>query len=122
MKQTIEEAIMESLTKVPYWNITVETGYVPKTTFWTDFSIAERYGAVEVLDTFDRAFKEWKSNIEYLAELSLVLNHKIWYWHEKNNEYLAKAYNKLWQEIEDYAYGEGNLTEEEQSYYFRTTD
>lgn len=107
---------------IPKWNIEAETGYKPKTTFWDDFSIAERFGAIEILDTFDRAFKEWKSNIEYLTELSLVLNHKIWYWYERKNEYLAKAYNKLWQEIEDYAYGEGNLSEEEQSYYFRITD
>ena len=38
------------------------------TTFWTDFSIADRFGIKAVKDTFERAFKEWKSNARYLKE------------------------------------------------------
>lgn len=52
------------------WNIEAETGYKPKTTFWQDFSIADRFGADAVKDTFNRAFAEWKTDHVYLTELS----------------------------------------------------
>ena len=53
-----------------------ETGYDTKTTFWDDFSIADRFGNDEIQDTFNRAFNEWKSNAVFVTELALVLNHK----------------------------------------------
>ena len=51
-----------------------ENGYEVKTTFWEDFSIAERFGLSAIQDTFNRAFKEWKEDYEFLTELVLVLN------------------------------------------------
>ena len=36
---------------------------VKKTTFWEDFSIAERFGLSAIQDTFNRAFKEWKRRL-----------------------------------------------------------
>ena len=39
-----------------------ENGYEVKTTFWEDFSIAERFGLSAIQDTFNRAFKEWKED------------------------------------------------------------
>ena len=56
----------------------LENGYELQTTFWNDFSIADRFGLSAIQDTFNRAFKEWKENYKYLTELVLVLNHKIW--------------------------------------------
>ena len=61
-----------------------ENGNEVKTTFWEDFSIAERFGLSAIQDTFNRAFKEWKEDYEFLTELVLVLNHKIWQYHEKD--------------------------------------
>ena len=55
-----------------------ENGYELQTTFWEDFSIADRFGLAAVLDTFNRAFREWKGDYKFLTELTLVLNHKIW--------------------------------------------
>ena len=43
-----------------------------ETTFWDDFSIAERFGENAILDTYKRAMKEWKSNYKYLTELVIV--------------------------------------------------
>lgn len=60
-----------------------ENGYELQTTFWNDFSIADQFGLSAVQDTFNRAFEEWKENYKYLTELVLVLNHKIWQYHEK---------------------------------------
>lgn len=77
-------------------------GYEVFTTFWEDFSIADKFGISAVKDTFNRAFKEWKKDYKYLTELVLVLNHKIWYHYEKN-EPLARVYNELWEKADEYA-------------------
>lgn len=104
---------------LPQWNIEAMTGYTPQTTFWMDFSIADRFGASSVKDTFERAFNEWKNNHIYLTELVMVLNHKIWQ-HNENNAVLAELYNSLWEQADGYAttYLEG----EELSYFYRITD
>ena len=60
-----------------------ENGYELQTTFWEDFSIADRFGLSAIQDTFKRAFEEWKNNYKYLTELILVLNHKIWQYYGK---------------------------------------
>lgn len=36
---------------------------VKKTTFWEDFSLAERFGLSAIQYTFNRAFKEWKRRL-----------------------------------------------------------
>ena len=61
-----------------------QTGYECFTTFFEDFTTAEKFGLNAVKDTFNRAFKEWKSNYKYLTELTMVLNWKIWQHYEKN--------------------------------------
>ena len=43
------------------WGI-IEYGYEPITSFWEDFSIADKFGIKAVKDTYNRAFKEWKCN------------------------------------------------------------
>lgn len=104
---------------LPQWNIEAMTGYTPQTTFWMDFSIADRFGVSAIKDTFERAFNEWKNNHIYLTELVMVLNHKIWQ-HNENNAVLAELYNNLWEQADGYAttYLEG----EELSYFYRITD
>lgn len=39
---------------VPKWNVESELGYKPITTFWEDFSIADKFGNEAVNDTFKR--------------------------------------------------------------------
>lgn len=94
-------------------------GYETKTTFWEDFSIADVFGANAVKDTYNRAFKAWKDNYEYLTELVMVLNWKIWQHYEKN-EPLARVYNELWEQADLYAVE--NLKGKELDYFYRTTD
>lgn len=97
-----------------------ECGYDVKTTFWDDFTLAERHGGVNaVKETYQRAFKEWHNNVEYVTELAIVLNHKIWQHYEENYE-LGKAYNDLW--IECDAWCHDNLKGDDATYYFSTTD
>lgn len=101
------------------WNIEELTGYKPITTFYADFSIADKFGPDAVKDTYKRAFEEWKDQYKYLTELVMALNWKIWEHHE-HNETLARLYNKLWAEADQYACE--NLTGDELSYFYKTTD
>ena len=77
-----------------------EVGYNLLTTFWEDFSIADKYGIVGVKDTYRRAFSEWKDDYKFFTELTLVLNHKIWQHYESNRE-LAALYDRLWREADE---------------------
>lgn len=102
------------------WNIEEMTGYKPKTTFYTDFSIADKFGIKGIKDTFKRAFDEWKDDTEYFTELSMALNWKIWEHYDNGKHEIARVYNDLWEETKEYVYN--NWSEEQQSYYYRTTD
>lgn len=112
--------------KLPEWSMAKEIGYEPKTTFWQDFCIADLYGPEAIIDTFKRAFREWHRNLEYLTELSLVLNHKgTFFYREKEPEssplnMLSKLYFIMWKQVDNYA--RENLNEEDYAYYFRITD
>ena len=96
-----------------------ENGYELQTTFWEDFSIADRFGLAAVLDTFNRAFREWKGDYKFLTELTLVLNHKIWQYYE-NRPDMEVLYNTLWEQADQYA--KENLKGNELSYYWEVTD
>lgn len=94
-------------------------GYEAFTTFWEDFSIADKFGIDAVNDTFRRAFKEWKKDYKYLTELVLVLNHKIWQ-HYQNNEPLARVYNELWEKA--VAYAMDHLKDEKMQWFLKWAD
>lgn len=94
--------------------------YELKTTFWSDFGIADRFGEDAVKDTFNRAFEAWKDNHVYLTELVMVLNWKLWQHYEAHNESMARLYNELWEKADEYAVE--NLKGAELSYFYRTTD
>ena len=100
------------------WNMATELGYEPKTTFWSDFSIADRFGVNAIKDTYMRAFNEWKNEYEYLTELVMVLNHKSWQF--ANNDELCELYAELYYQTLNYAYD--NLKGEELSYFLEVTD
>lgn len=101
------------------WNIEAITGYKPITTFWEDFSVADAFGVDAIKDTYNRAFENWKGNYQYLTELVMVLNWKIWQYYENNQQY-AELYNDLWAKADEYACT--NLKGEELAYFYRTTD
>ena len=96
-----------------------ENGYELQTTFWEDFSIADRLGLAAVLDTFNRAFREWKGDYKFLTELTLVLNHKIWQYYE-NRPDMAELFNNLLEQADQYA--KENLKRNGVSYYREGTD
>lgn len=105
---------------VDYFNeMCAMTGYEARTTFWMDFTIADMYGRRAIQDTFKRAFEEWKDNYEYLTELVMVLNWKVWLWYQIDEE-IAKLYSDLWETADRYALD--NLTGDERIYFIRTVD
>lgn len=94
--------------------------YEFKTTFWNDFSIADRFGTNAIKDTYNRAFEEWKTNYIYLTELVLVLNWKLFAHYENGNIEVAKVYDELWRQADEYAVE--NLKDDELKYYLQETD
>ena len=102
------------------WTMAEMIGYEPITTFWQDFSIADAFGDEAIKDTFNRAFKEWKSDYKFLTELVMVLNHKMWKYHRSGNTERSIVYQKLFETSRDYAIK--NLKGDELSYYLRVTD
>ena len=105
--------------KIENWRIEELTGYKPVTTFYTDFSIADKFGIGAIEDTFNRSFCMWQHNYQYVTELAMVLNWKIWRWHNVNDEY-ARLYDKLWRQVDEWCIE--NLKEEDLEYYYKTTD
>ena len=96
-------------------------GYKMKTTFWNDFTIADKFGIEAVKDTYNRAFNEWKNDIVYMTELTIVLNHKIWQ-HYKYREDLAEIYDELWRITDEFICCGDNFTDDEIQKYLRVTD
>ena len=105
--------------KLENWTIEEQTGYEVKTTFYTDFSIAERYGVDAIRSTFEQSFEEWKDNCEYVTELCMVLNWKMFRWFENNDE-LFNLYKELYTRLDQWCIN--NLKGDDLEYYYKTTD
>lgn len=102
------------------WNIEAITGYKPKTTFYEDFSIADRFGAAAVRDTFRRSMKAWKHNCEYLTELVMAMSWKVNEHYCRGNMQFAELYQELYEQADEYA--KDHLKDDELSYYYMTLD
>lgn len=98
-----------------------EFGYEEKTTFWSDFSIADLFGEDGIKDTYERAKQSWQDNIEYMTELAMVLNHKSWFWNEKKPQF-CKLYADLWREIDNFILEHFENDKGAIAYYLRVTD
>ncbi len=94
--------------------------YGCQTTFWEDFSIAELFGEEAISDTYMRAKAEWKNDRMHGTELSMVLNHKCWYWYEEQNTKLSQLYAELREEYRNWVLE--NWKGEDLTYYLRVTD
>lgn len=116
--------------KIPIWKIQEMTGYEPKTTFWSDFSIADKFGLGSIKGTFNRAFDSWKHDHIYVTELAMVLNHKCWeHYHRSRKELepfcdnhaeIGQWYKDKYYELLDWA--DKNLKGDELAYFYQTLD
>ena len=103
------------------WNPVEMTGYEPKTTYYSDFSIAGPFGISAMEDTFNNAIKHWGDNIEYMTEISMVLNWKT-FEHYENNPELCEWYTNKYYEHRDWVFNHFDGNDEALNYYIRTTD
>lgn len=94
--------------------------YECQTTFWQDFSIAEKFGEEAIIDTYKRARKEWGKDKIYGTGLSMVLNHKCWFHYEAQNMGISQLYSELWAEYHDFVLD--NWKGEDLAYYLKITD
>lgn len=93
--------------------------YELQTTFYDDFSIADRFGVYAIKDTYKRAFAEWKTDTVYITELTMVLNWKIFEWYGNDEEYAA-LYDELWRKTD--AWCMKHLKGPDLDYFLKTTD
>lgn len=97
----------------------LDNGYELKTTFWDDFTIADAFGIEAIKDTYNRAFNEWKHDHIYITELCMVMNWKMFYWFEKDdNKY--QIYYDLFTTLDEWCME--NLKDEQLDYFLKTTD
>ena len=88
--------------------------------FWQDFAIADAFGEAAISDTYNRAFKGWKDNVEYFASLTMTLNHRAWMWYERGNENYTELYSKLWEKAD--RFGSNHFKGDELAYFLDFLD
>lgn len=106
--------------EIKNWNIEELTGYHPVSTFYTDFSIADKFGLDAIKDTYKRAFEGWKTNFRYITELVMVLNWKCWEHYDTKHIEMSELYANLYEELNDWCFD--NLKGAELDYFIQTTD
>lgn len=62
-----------------------EVGYDPMTTFWEDFSIADKYGIAGVKDTYKRAFSEWKDDYKFFWDKCYICRYRRSYFFQQRS-------------------------------------
>ena len=95
-------------------------GYTQRTTFWDDFTIAEKFGVSAIKDTYKNAFNSWKNDVVFIVELVLVLNWKMLYMDEKHMTEKSVMYYKCWVELSNWC--ERHLEAGAYEYFFNVTD
>ena len=97
-----------------------ENGYEPFTTFYSDLTIAEPFGASAIRDTHRNVTRSWGNDVKYYTEYVMSLNHKIWEHYNNGNEAMARVYDDLWRKAASHA--EKTFKGEDLKYYYRVTD
>jgi hypothetical protein len=74
--------------------------YERKTTYTSDFSIAEWCVPVEgmqaIASTLRNALQNWRDSIEFFAEIVIVLNMKAWEHHARGSQNYSRMYSELY--------------------------
>lgn len=79
--------------------------YERKTTYTSDFSIAEWCVPVEgmsaIASTLRNALTNWRDDVEFFAEILLVVNLKSWEHAARGNKHYGKMYGDLYYLVRD---------------------
>lgn len=99
------------------------SGYVRKTTFYSDLSIAEYMeGKKGINETYKNVMKSWIGNIEYITEFCMALNIKSWQMYNEGKQELASLYADLYYKCKDAIYKHYKGDQKSLDYFFDTTD
>ena len=86
-------------------------------TFLSDFDIADYFGIKAVKDTYEKCLKNWSYDIKAIAEMTVALNMRCWFWFQRNNE-LCELYRELFYKLEAWVYRDGTqYSKDELSFY-----
>lgn len=96
--------------------------YSRKTTFASDFAIAEPFGIDSVLETYKTAVAQWCDNKEYFAELILVTNQNAWYFDARKQADWSKLYIELYYTTRDLFFDHLGDNQEAMDYYYDYVD
>lgn len=95
-------------------------GYTQRTTFWDDFTLAEKIGLPAIERTYRNAFNSWKTDVVFITELALVLNWKMLYMDERHMAEKSVMYYKCWVELSNWC--ERHLEAGAYEYFLNVTD
>ena len=95
-------------------------GYTQRTTFWDDFTLAEKLGLPAIERIYRNAFNSWKTDVVFITELVLVLNWKMLYMDERHMTEKSVMYNKFWVELSNW--WERHLEAGAYEYFINVTD
>ena len=95
-------------------------GYTQRTTFWDDFTLAEKFGIPAIERTYRNAFNSWKTDVVFITELVLVLNWKMLYMDERHMTEKSVMYYKFWVELSNWC--ERHLEAGAYEYFINITD
>ena len=104
--------------------------YERKTTYTSDFSIAEWCVPVEgmsaIADTLKNALGNWRDNIEWFAEILLVVNLKSWEHAARHNNEYGKMYSELFYMVQalyfDWFDSDNKQHDKAMTYYYDYVD
>lgn len=104
--------------------------YERKTTYTSDFSIAEWCVPVEgmraIASTLRNALTNWRDSIEFFAEIIIVLNMKSWEHHARGNQNYSQMYSELYLMAKDLYFDwfdkDNKQHDKEMQYYYDYVD
>lgn len=104
--------------------------YERKTTYTSDFSIAEWCVPVEgmqaIASTLRNALTNWRDDIEFFAEIIIVLNLKAWEHSARGNRQYAEMYSELYLDAKylyfDWFDSDNKKHDEAMDYYYQYVD
>lgn len=76
----------------------IPENYEMKTTFFSDFAIANRFGKKAVIETYQTSFDSFKDDVVYMMELTFVLNINCWQKYHEGDLAMSKVYEELYYE------------------------
>ena len=108
----------------------LRSDYKRKTTYTSDFSIAEWCVPVEgmnaIASTLRNALTNWRDNVEWFTEIMLVVNMKSWEHAARHNNNYGRMYSDLYYMIRDLYFdwfAEDNKQHDEaMDYYYQYVD